>query len=66
MPSGLKADVITHVHMNTISQIPWLEGKDTAFVADVAILLKPRLFVVSFCFSAFFPGDAGGGGGGGA
>ena len=55
MPSGLRADVITHVHMSTISQIPWLEGKEKAFVADVAILLKPRLFMVSYhIFSRFF------------
>jgi len=47
MPLGLRADVITHVHMSTIAQIPWLEGKEKAFVADVAIALKPRLFMVS-------------------
>ncbi len=46
MPAGLRADVITHVHMNTISQIPWLEGKDKAFIAEVAVTLKPRLFMV--------------------
>ncbi|CAN0382693.1 unnamed protein product, partial [Scytosiphon promiscuus] len=45
MPSGLRADVVTHVHANTIAQIPWLEGKDKEFIADMVILLKPRLFV---------------------
>lgn len=54
MPSGLRADVITHVHASTISQIPWLEGKDKGFVADVVILLKPRLFMVNFFFVSFF------------
>lgn len=46
MPSGLRADVVTHVHANTIAQIPWLEGKDKEFVADLVVLLKPRLFMV--------------------
>lgn len=48
MPAGLRADVITHTHMNTISQIPWLESKDKVFKADVAITLKPRLFMVGW------------------
>ncbi|CBN78925.1 hypothetical protein Esi_0155_0068 [Ectocarpus siliculosus] len=45
MPAGLRADVITYVHANLIAQIPWLEGKDKNFVADVVIVLKPRLFM---------------------
>lgn len=54
MPTGLRADVITHAHASTIAQIPWLEGKSNAFAADVAIMLKPRLFVVRALF--FFCG----------
>lgn len=46
MPAGLRADVITHVHASLIAQIPWLEGKEKNFVADVVGMLKPRLFMV--------------------
>lgn len=59
MPAGLRADVITYVHANLIAQIPWLEGKDKNFVADVVVMLKPRLFMVrderrvTFCFVLF-------------
>lgn len=47
MPSALRADVVTFVQRNTISQIPWLERRGKTFVADVVVRLKPCLFTVS-------------------
>lgn len=47
MPASLRADVVTYVQRNTISQVPFFAGKNAVFVADVVVQLKPRLFRVS-------------------
>lgn len=55
MPAELRADVVTYVQRNTIAQIPWFDGKEATFVADIVVLLKPRLFKASVgCITDFF------------
>ena len=50
LPVSLRADVVTFVQRHNISKVPWFEGKDPSFVADVAVNLKSRIFRVSGVF----------------
>lgn len=60
MPAPLRADVVTHIQRNTISQVAWFKGKDLSFVADAVMNLKHCIFHVSDLFVgpwAYGPGS---------